>query len=253
VKRRLVVLVFLLVLVGIGVVAESVATDPYVRARYHLRRAAPAEVVLFENGDYVLQGHAQAFAHSPMAAGLLGSDLLPLARDEATRDQEACFRVILFETVPQRRYAVARVWDPTGKRLDEMTFVPAEVLSVFVRSLDSRSVLLRTVTLKSLPLDPRILAAVVARLGAVADRNEEAATRRALLEWLTEFSLANQRLVSQEGRLSLDGFTQIDEAWESTGPLHPPPRFPVPSERVLARRLTAWMERHRSALPLQVR
>ncbi len=255
-RRKLVVAVALLALVGLAAATVFIATRPAVRARYHLRRITPGEVRLVEKSGRValdLDGHALAFARSRAARRLL-RELVALAEDEAALDEATCYRALLLQSEPLAGHDLAWEWrgaaEATGPR--SQVPVPRDVLSVMARSLESRDARLRRWTVAHLPADPRVLRAMIRYLHGLAPRAVESPEETTLaLAWFETFTLANQRLVQQEGRRDAWGlFPDRDWAvgmgWEGV----------TRKGRGLEEATAAferWLEAYRRRLPEQVR
>ena len=231
-RRKGLVVLLVLVLVGLGGVAALVASDPRVRARYHLRRATAAEVQLEHTAASVLSGHALAFARSPVATELL-PELVELAEVEATRDAEVCYRALVFEVTGcawLRRYTWSNRTPPPPPRPSSAD--PG--LLIALRSKDAR---FRSWALARIPLDEHALEAVV-RLGS----------ERPALEWLHELreQPAFAHKTDPAWRLVRQWYTQD---FEGAGYA----RTTYVTDDEVARALTDWLEKNRSRLQPQLK
>lgn len=227
-------------LAGLGVGVSFVARDPAVRLRFHLRLTSSNEVTLDTDGTRTFTGHAKAVAESPAAKELL-PDLCELANAESERDDHICFRALLlavaFGPVP-RNGAERRPREPAP---DEAS------LRAAVRMLDSQSPLVRAAALASLPVDPRLLEAVVQRWERHAgERNGVRNEAWAIVGWLADFAFWHTKLVppARPGGALEEPWTTI-VFMSQLAPYTPDPGLPQETR--------AWLEKNRATLPEQIK
>ncbi len=228
-RRGLVALLVVVVLLALGGGAALVATNPFVRARYHLRRITPAEVRIgHERKPIALNGHALAFARSPAARELL-PDLIELAHGEAQIESQVCFRPLVYEVLTGGE---AKRPDLTPEELDRST------IEGLVLGLKAKEESLRVYALARAPVDAR-LAEIVIRVYSAAFTDRPArATEVALgYDWFLELRGARADLCGDDPRWQ----------WiQPRGNNHELPQDPV----VL---LEGWLEEKRDRLPGQVK
>jgi hypothetical protein len=254
-RRKLALGVAFVALVNVVLGSVLVATRPFVRARYHLRRASPGEVRLIDRADEIelsFEGHALAFERSGAAQSLL-CELAAFAEDEALRDDVSCYRALLLGLEPLAGHDLSRDWHGRAESTGPRPLVaPRYALAVMVHSLEARDARLRRLTISHLPPDSRVLEAMVAHLFRLASHAKEASEEITLaLAWFETFTLANQKLVQQEGRRGAWGhFPDRDWAlamgWEGV----------APKGRGLAWSAAAferWLVEYRARLPEQIR
>lgn len=239
------VLVLLALAVTSGVSYFALPTS---RARSHLRRVTPAEV-RFNLDAYELKGHAQAFAESPVAKDLLVSDLLPLAREEAERDDGVAYRLLAFLVArevwparPREFVGSKPYWSAARVSSD----IPFAALSDLALSLRSRDAGLRAFALPVLPRDPRILELVVGHFGALTETSSRRHSTEVAqtLQWLADFSDGNGALTHFEETLD-EGHSRLDAAWALV-------QRPGTDTQLIKSALHAWLDAHRSQLPPQI-
>ena len=227
--RALVAAVALLVVAGACGLAYL--TTPIARARYHLRRVTPDEIVE-TGGTFGIKGHASAFCASVGARDVFGTEVVPAARRELEERGPPCYRVIFLILLSSQEEPFRADW-----------------LELAVRELDAEGEAERDLALQRLPLDARCLEAVLAHLSKIAN-----APRSSLIEidatvgWLARYGWREDTLeIPWQDAALLK--TEINRCLAI--------RDREVSVRGRLARLDvehrAWLEAHRSDLPPQIR
>ncbi len=227
----------------------GVLAHPGVRARYHLRRATPKEIIFESLECYSIAGHARSFAESSAAKEML-PELVTLALEEGRRDELVFYRALVLEVARER---------------ESLT---SETSAVVVRAMSSRDLTLRCAAARRLASDPRALSVVVERLGrlvalvatAISERRVDRDTNiegKEILLSLAKFASANDELV---GGRDPAGRVYLDEPWKGIvewrqDARKSPTDVANPREPSLetVQKLKVWIEKNRSKLPEQIR
>ncbi len=238
-RRRGLVVLLVTILVALGAGVAIVASSPTIRARYHLRRVTAAEVKLQWRAPSLPTGHALAFAQNPAAKELL-PELIELAHAEAQRDEEACYRSLLFEitTGSGPRWSPVAAEQRVLLRREHPLQAPIDVLVLrsLVECLRARESNLRLWSLSRLPLDERLIEVVIRH----PDQWEA-------LDWLGAFALNHEAYVrefEEWKRASLWGTVLLSPGGGARE---------LDFVHQTMRGLESWLEKNRNRLPEQVR
>ena len=221
VRRKGLVVLGVVVLLALGGAAAFVAADPHVRARYHLRRVSPSDVNLRAATALTFKSHALAYAENPVAKDFL-PELLDLAKAEAELDAKTLYRPLVFEV---------------ASRAAGEAPVDTRCLAVLVGALRSQHDELREWALARMPIEPRVLLAVI-ELGEHGGHGD----RFLAIGWLAELA-----------RLQRGVIPVTEPVWVELTSASVQGRSYISKQRKFWARLATSFEENRARLPEQVK